>query len=416
MLLKFKVSNYGSICDLQEFSMLCGSTRTKPDHIAEVENIRVLKNTVMYGPNAAGKSKFISAIETSQAIILSSMTSQPDIRKSYCRVNPENRKAESYFEYIFSVGKRFYSYGFEAVLNDLRIDSEWLIELDTQLQEKNLVFQREYGGNFEFGDVFDKDARTRLDIYASDMQNMQANTFLYEMNLKNLDGSESLEVFRRIYSWFRNKLYVNHVKMPDKKSLYAAENVLKGLGLGITGIGFREMSGEQVPFLSTAEYTGKTMNAGESTPDWAFFESVGDVTKAYELRIMHGNNIPFGIEEESASTLDVLRMVPLLTDEEDDVTVILDDYGDGLHPKLAYRFTELIQRHNSRSTRQFIACTHETALMTLELFRRDEIWFMEKMGGISTMYSLEEFRERFDKVLQKAYLEGRYGALPVFSE
>lgn len=33
----------------------------------------------------------------------------------------------------------------------------------------------------------------------------------------------------------------------------------------------------------------------------------------------------------------------------------------------------------------------------------------------SVIYSLDRFKERYDKVLSKAYLEGRYGAIPVFS-
>ena len=426
MLLKFKVANFGSFCDLQDFSMLCGSTRAKQDHIADIENIRILKNTVMYGPNAAGKSKFIAAIGTSQSIILSSMVSQPDLRKAYCRVKPENKNADSYFEYILSVGNRFYSYGFEAVLNELRIDSEWLIELDTQLQEMNTIFQRDSGGVFEFGEVFDEETKARLKIYASDMKNMQAYTFLSQMNLKNLDDNKSLEVFRTIYSWFKNKLFVNHVKMPDKKSLSAAGNILKSLDTDISSISYNQISQKQLEqfpqrSLSFIEENLRGMvKAGKQgsllTHDWILFELGNNGMKASKLLTIHGNNNPFEIEEESAGTVDVLRMISLLTDDEDDVTYIWDEFGSSLHPNMAYRFMELLQKHNVDSSRQFIATTHVISLMTLDLYRRDEVWFVEKDKGLSTIYSLEEFKERFDKILMKAYLEGRYGALPVFSE
>ena len=47
---------------------------------------------------------------------------------------------------------------------------------------------------------------------------------------------------------------------------------------------------------------------------------------------------------------------------------------------------------------------------------RDEIWFVERNAeNASSIYSLDRFKERYDKVLSKAYLEGRYGAIPVFS-
>ena len=54
--------------------------------------------------------------------------------------------------------------------------------------------------------------------------------------------------------------------------------------------------------------------------------------------------------------------------------------------------------------------------MDQELFRRDEIWFVERAAdNNSSLYSLDRFKERYDKVLSKAYLEGRYGAIPAFS-
>ncbi|MDD7299275.1 hypothetical protein [Fibrobacter intestinalis] len=36
-------------------------------------------------------------------------------------------------------------------------------------------------------------------------------------------------------------------------------------------------------------------------------------------------------------------------------------------------------------------------------------------NGASDIYSLEEYNERFDKKIDKAYLEGRYGGVPEFS-
>ena len=54
--------------------------------------------------------------------------------------------------------------------------------------------------------------------------------------------------------------------------------------------------------------------------------------------------------------------------------------------------------------------------MDLSLLRRDEIWFIEKNDGKSTLYSLEEFNERTDRRIDKAYLDGRYGAVPCFKE
>lgn len=65
---------------------------------------------------------------------------------------------------------------------------------------------------------------------------------------------------------------------------------------------------------------------------------------------------------------------------------------------------------------QLIVTTHESRLLDFDLLRRDEVWFVNKRkSGESDIYSLEEYNERFDKKIDKAYLEGRYGGVPVFS-
>ena len=49
--------------------------------------------------------------------------------------------------------------------------------------------------------------------------------------------------------------------------------------------------------------------------------------------------------------------------------------------------------------------------------RQDEIWFVERdFDHSSKIYSLNRFKERFDKKVNKEYLLGRYGAIPVFKE
>ena len=68
----------------------------------------------------------------------------------------------------------------------------------------------------------------------------------------------------------------------------------------------------------------------------------------------------------------------------------------------------------SENNSQLIITTHESKTLDFDLVRRDEIWFAEKdKNGNSKIYSLEEFKDiaRFDRKIDKAYLEGRFGAI-----
>jgi len=93
---------------------------------------------------------------------------------------------------------------------------------------------------------------------------------------------------------------------------------------------------------------------------------------------------------------------------------IIDEFDRSLHPQLTRKFIKDFGSLRPELRRQLIITTHEARLMELEALRRDEIWFTEKNNGITDLYSLEEFKERKDRRIGKAYEEGRYGGLPSF--
>ena len=135
--------------------------------------------------------------------------------------------------------------------------------------------------------------------------------------------------------------------------------------------------------------------------------------KGYELKTIH-NGIEFNLSEESAGTV---RLVDLALSffflRDPDVCLIIDELDCHLHPFLS-RF--LLQHHleNTDNKGQLIVTLHDLNLMTQEIWRTDEIWFAEKrQDGSTDLYSLYQFSPRFDKNLQKGYMQGKYGAIPM---
>ena len=72
------------------------------------------------------------------------------------------------------------------------------------------------------------------------------------------------------------------------------------------------------------------------------------------------------------------------------------------------------QKTNNVSGAQIIFTTHQTALLNQETLRRDQIYFVDKdpEDGASSLYSLADFNVRNDMNIQKAYLLGKFGAIP----
>ena len=125
----------------------------------------------------------------------------------------------------------------------------------------------------------------------------------------------------------------------------------------------------------------------------------------------------FSMDEESDGTRRIMDLLPSLAGmSSSDKVYVIDEIDRSLHPLLSYQLIKLFLSTVS-SQSQLISTTHEVNLLDQKLLRRDEIWFVEKDNtGASHVYSLEEYAPRKDKNIERGYLMGRYGAIPVFGD
>ena len=134
------------------------------------------------------------------------------------------------------------------------------------------------------------------------------------------------------------------------------------------------------------------------------------------INFLHGKeNVLFNIAEESDGTVRILDLLEVLLSGEGK-TYVIDELDRCLHPSLTYKFAETFFQLSAKKNIQLIVTAHESRLLDFDLLRRDEIWFVNKRkSGESDIYSLEEYNTRFDQKIDRAYLEGRYGGVPVFN-
>jgi uncharacterized protein len=123
----------------------------------------------------------------------------------------------------------------------------------------------------------------------------------------------------------------------------------------------------------------------------------------------------FEINWESQGTQRLLDLIPMLfLMKNSSSTIIVDELARSLHPELSYGLVRSILDNKLNFKSQLIFTSHEDYLLDFELLRRDEVWFVDKnSNGESSIYSLEEFKPRYDKDIRKGYLTGRFGAIPV---
>jgi AAA15 family ATPase/GTPase len=123
------------------------------------------------------------------------------------------------------------------------------------------------------------------------------------------------------------------------------------------------------------------------------------------------------MEEESQGTQKFFEMAgPILESLENGEVLVIDEMAGSLHTKMVQKLVQLFNSDKNTNNAQLIFTSHDTNLLSQELFRRDQMWFTEKNNyGESTLFSLIDFkgvRVRNDASIEKNYLNGVYGAIP----
>lgn len=452
MLIRFNVKNFLSFSSREdgkseEFSMIAGKVRSKKEHVYDNDKIKLLKFAAIYGANAAGKSNLVKAMDFMRRTVLFGLPEGHTDK--YCKINPDNKYRESYFEIEIMLGKSYYSYGFEIILNQSKFISEWLIELTPDNKEK-LIFSRDIeNGKFELGGVLkSKGLVDKINVYAEDIRDDSSVLLLYIMNQnkKNLyQEYKKASILKDIYLWIRDSLDINYPDRPISDYSYMAktENVeeicriISAFGTGITNFEIVEVPIEKVTghlpkrirdnlIADIERKTAEVKNNDNVESAGIIMRSKQDffmlnIDKNEEItcktiQFSHGEkNVLFNLSEESDGTVRILDLLEILLAGEGK-TYVVDELDRCLHPSLTYKFVETFLQLASEKNIQLIVTTHESRLMDFELLRRDEIWFVnKKKSGESDIYSLEEYNARFDQKIDKAYLEGRYGGVPIFN-
>lgn len=129
----------------------------------------------------------------------------------------------------------------------------------------------------------------------------------------------------------------------------------------------------------------------------------------------HGKAI-FELSDESNGTRNLLFLTgPVLDVLSRGLTLVIDELDTSLHTLLVRKLVQLFHDPELNAAgAQLIFATHDTSLLSApDLFRRDQIWFVEKKSDqASTLYGLSDFSPRKTEALERGYLMGRYGGVP----
>lgn len=451
MIIQLRVANFRSLRDEQVLSMVAG-TRADTGRAARAvpgAPVTALCAAGIFGANASGKSNVLKALRfLCSAVEDSHRRWQPDQgvpRTPFC-LDAESQQRPSELELDFVLDGVRYSYGFQ--LDDEQILGEWLHAFPQGRRQS--WFTREKS-TFSFGKKLGGQNRTVAAL-------TRKNSLFLSAAAQN-----NHEQLMPVYRWLVQSIqFIDLSSYSSDASALAAETIealmqsgtrraavelLRFADLGIVDARVtRRMDGEKLPSppklatFSRAEarvikaiLEHMSSSGSQLTPTMRA-ERSSRVEHDIVLDHQHagtsgGQEIPFRYESEGTRVW--FRLLgPLLHKLRKGGVLLVDEIDRSLHPHLVSALVHMFQnpRTNLRCA-QIIFNTHDTSLIgTLHkglssdieqstVLARDQIWFTEKADDGSThLYPLTDFKPRKHESLERGYLQGRYGAVPVLDE
>ena len=423
MLVEFRVGNYRSFREQQTLSLVASKDTELKDNCVDQGKLRLLKAAGIYGPNASGKSNLIKALSTMQQIIKTQAGPGEKLPVTPFKLDDKYSKEPSSFEVTFYHREVRYQYGFTATSE--RIYEEWLYAYPEGYTQT--WFERKFNK---------KTGKTNWDWKSKKLKGERKN-----LKDKTRDNVLFLSVgaiwnnkqLSTVYEWFSEKI---RVILPSDRSpvgtidmLMSAEkdeerkklsfsyinNMMRRADFGIHAISIKKKD------FAPDEIDYEKIEFPLDVPKEVRERILRDLKGKIEVEFIHqakptSKDVHFSNIEESDGTRRFFELAgPWLLAILEGMTLLVDELDASLHPHLVIELIKFIQNPKLKRRRsQLIFSTHNTTLLDPELFRRDQIWFTQKDEHNSTcLYPLSDYKPRKGEAMQKGYLAGRYGAIPI---
>ena len=418
MLIEFNVTNYRSFLKSQTLQMTAGSStemRKENSFAPPVASLpRLLRSSVIYGPNASGKSNLIRALHFMKNFILTSAQGQEGyaIAASPFSFSRASLSQPSEFEVIFIAEGVRYQYGFSVSLE--RVEHEWLLAYPQGRVQR--WFERAYNHSkkqydWYFGSKFSGKKKVWQEATRANALFLAAAVQLNNEQLKP------------VFYWFHNLVVIRHHDIIDPGFSTIQCQTETGRKMILKFMNTADLSIDNIKFES---HKFSESELPKEMPTEMKNLIIKDMQGKDSMKVKFGHRIDgsedmawLPIEEESDGTRKLFAYAgPWLDGLSKGRVFLVDELDTSLHPYMVRFLLKLI--HNTETNKnnaQLIFTTHDTSVLDQKIMRRDQIWFMEKdKNNASYLYPLSDFKPRQHEALGKGYLQGRYGALPYIGE
>ncbi|WNJ17340.1 ATP-binding protein [Pontibacter sp. G13] len=442
MLLRLVVKNFLSFRREMEFNTFPYERISRhKHHVYEVgDGLKMLKTSAIYGANGSGKTNLVKALSLLQNIATDRQQQLGTLNAPFFKLSEKGAEQPISIEAEFKSGDSFFAYGVDLL--DHKIREEWLYRTYPRTGKQELIFERKQEGvgtvSISTGEELVNNPKDRLliEIFQEDRDLLPHDQSLLFILQKRTQFSRVAQA----YEWFSHKLFIHYPQsdrvgllsqiVHNERFLEFANDLISKLDTGVQRLELETMGLDE--FLGDNDANQKTkviqqLESGESWVELAYQNglAIARLDKAgkpvvQKLMARHASSLSdsqlFELGEESDGTLRMIDLLPMFElVQNGEYVCVVDEIGRSIHPAV---LKEMMNYFVNRPTKgQLVFTTHEGHLLDLEVFRQDEIWFMEKgLEGGTSMYPLSDYKPRYDLNIRKGYLNGRFGAIPYLVE
>ena len=410
MLLDIEIKNLKSFKNQTIFSMEA-ENKIEDRNSFEVEvgkeKFELLKTAVLFGGNASGKSNFTSVLSIFSYYLFNKGIEK--YNKEGFRFGEEDKNSTIKVRNV--VDDKIYEYILEINFNIKKIIKE---KLYITALERKLVFERENNKIVKY----DKEIFSEYEITIGFINETLTDSDSVISRIIEWRVPEEIEK----YIFYIDKIKINNYSDDLGKYIYENKNnkklvieFLKKIGIIVNDIEVYREKNEF--FLKNIRESKEFQILSEKEQE----KLLSQIAYIYRIHFVYEDNQKqkYKLEyyEQSAGTQKILSMFfPIYNLLNNGGVMIIDELDITLHYSL---IKEIIKMFNSveynRKNAQLIFTTHNLLLLDFNLFREDQIWFLEN-NDVSTgteLYSLSDIEGyEKNKYLLRDYLNGNFGGIP----
>src|SRR3989339_11298 len=407
MILEIRLSNFFSIkdevtIDFRAANIKSANAKALKNNIFQQDKSDILKTLIIYGANASGKSNIVKAIRFCNAMVFESHNHNENTIYNFIPFKFENysNKPSSYL-IRFVLNDIEYEYSFSMSRTSIIAESLYyypkgrIKEIFTRDEKRGKTKKQKY----TFTDVIKR---------PFDVAENTSDKTLYISRASQMDRDLAKEIF----NYFNKTFVLNYLGF----GISAIENItnLNKQQL-IDALKIADSDIEEVK-IKVLKKSGKNIHADLTSMTL----KVEDVVQDHlQIKTYHKTNPDIAFDfftEESQGTIKLFFiMLTLLDVIKRNKILLIDEIEESLNPKIIEYIFNLFRAGNKA---QLLCTTHNTQFLDLKKFRKDQIYFVNKnISGATDLYSLydySDFRDTMD--LEKAYMQGRFDAVPIVND